>query len=643
MKGRAFVITIAIAMIGGSYVAVISTDAAAVTLNQPPVAQHSDRVVEDADDDGEVTIRFEDNNSEDPDHVHEEGNNLLCQIDDSDSTDGNNGIQEYRWHNTTGQNQTDFLSLGNPSTEQTFPIGTYKIGLRVEDICGASDWTNFTLEVVPEIIEVYNFNDGLDEAWDTTGLWQVTDECDVGADGSYLAFTEVEAEGSEIFPDCDYDTGDAPSGSATLSLDLSHDANSNETSWYKFAVSFDHFWDTGKSDLEDQDKMTVEASFDGGETWVGSDDTDTGCGTVENDEGENCWDDDSEEPDEWRNHENVFDVRDHDYDGGEIMFRWTFDAINSNDNDNLGWLVDNVVVSGVEENEPPDAGDLHTNCSIHLDSAKDDGDDYPQFECIYRANGETDADGSLSEYRWHTDDGWTKNTTSDSSGEILYPVSDGTYNPSVTVVDDGGATAQSNTELVEFIHWDLDGFAWDGTGIAYQEQESDTSDECGVDPLAGEEWWMLADPDACSYDAADNGSTIYLDDWIDTNKFKDGDDGTEGRWDFDAAAQADLTCGDTVVSEIRIEENYPSWNLSHTVGEYNIDGCESTDDDIDEFWNQKIQFHHRSNTDLAYQQDGEWIASHGFTDELEIRFRLDASEGGTGFWLGQAGFVGTTE
>jgi hypothetical protein len=338
---------------GAAFIPMVLPSVSAGDLNTPPTAQHGDRMVEDSDGDGTVTLQFLDTESEDPDHVHDSGNDLACELAGTTSTGGDNGIQDWLWMNATNETEDslmtaeNYLHDENPTKDLTFGLGVYQIALRVEDICGARDWVNFTLEVRPTVTTVEETTSSTDDNWTLTGLWQTTDACEAAndaleADPPYLAFTEVASDGT-----CSYDTGTSPSGSATLSINVTEN-----NSWYRFGVRFDHFWDTGTSELDDQDRMTFQASFDGGDTWVGVNATTSGCGTDANDQGRNCWDDDSEEPVSWTTYATVFDVRDYNVTEAEILLRWTFDTGGLEDNDNPGWFIDNIGFFGLKEAPP---------------------------------------------------------------------------------------------------------------------------------------------------------------------------------------------------------------------------------------------------------------------------------------------------
>jgi hypothetical protein len=336
-------------------VSLVSTQASDNDLNRDPVAQHGDRMVEDADGDGEVTIELSDTQSEDPDHVHDSGNDLLCEVGSDTSTGGDNGIQKWVWYNATNETEATVadkenrLDIGNPTDPLTFGEGVWTIALRVEDICGASDWMNFTLEIVPEKPQVHHTDTTTGDNWTLTGLWHTTDDCSAATDAyesdpPYLAFTQAGLDG------CTYATGTIPSGNATLAVNVTNTLASEQDSWYRFGVQFDHWWDTGRSELTDEDKMTFQASFDGGDTWIGADANDDGCGGDADDLGRNCWDDDSREMNTWTTHAAVFDVRDEHVTEEQALFRWSFDAVTVDDNDNPGWFIDNISFFGLEEN-----------------------------------------------------------------------------------------------------------------------------------------------------------------------------------------------------------------------------------------------------------------------------------------------------
>lgn len=349
----------ALAMVTTSVAGALTTTAPGI--NTPPTAQHPDRLFEDADGDGQVTIRLEDFRSVDPDHVHEDDRGAHCAPLGTPGI-SHNGIESHMWYNTTGLDGSEpldslrdrFLSYGQRSQPLTFGIGTYEIGLQVTDICEASGWTNFTVEIHPRPVQLYAF-DASEETpeLETSGLWQVTETCQgIGAQAPWLAYTEHDRDDPLSSRDCDHGSVTGTDGSATLAaIPLTEGMGDSGTSWGRLAVSFDHYFDVETSSLTDEHRMVFEASFDGGRTWIGSNHTDAGCSGERDDEGRNCWDDDSDS-EGWNTETTIFDLRATGHDG-EVHLRWTFNATSLSGDDRKGWFVDNVEIYGLTEGHTP--------------------------------------------------------------------------------------------------------------------------------------------------------------------------------------------------------------------------------------------------------------------------------------------------
>lgn len=649
MNSKKSALLVAILLVSSALVVMVSSPAAAAELNTAPTAQHSDRAVEDGNGDGEVTLRLRDTQSEDPDHVHREGDNLLCELD-GETTDGNNGIVGWRWFNATDLNDTQFadpdtrmdrfLDNSDPTKELTFGVGEWTIALRVEDTCGATDWTNFTLEVRPKLEQLFTFDNGsLGPSWTTTGLWHVEDRCDVEADGSYLAYNEYDKDDALSEEDCDYETGTVNSGEAkVVTIDPSKSASSSEASWYRLGIEFDHYFRVGTSALDDEDRMIFEVSFDGGTTWVGSNHTDTGCGGDEDDKGKNCWDDDSDDPTNWLVQTNVFDVRDQDYDGGEIQLRWVFNTTDTHDNNNLGWLVDNVEVFGLVENDPPTAGDLELGgCNANLDDDAGDAPEQHTFSCSASLPTSSDSDGSIIEHRYIWGDGSSTTGPTDNVKHV-YPTETGTYSPYGKVTDDGMATATSPEELVEFQYWaqeDVSGDEWDDDGL-WGEEDDDGHEDCGIDALSGEEWMAMSS--GCSYSSVDRSDHLELWNTIDTSRFADRGDGNEGHWDIRFMHQHELACGDRVDLQIKLDGN-DGWNTTRE----HLD-CDNNDF-LDGEWEHSLRLS-ELDADRFETEDGNgnWVRTSEFPDDLDIRLAATGDGGGgTGAFVDDIVFFASSD
>lgn len=322
-------------------------------INNDPHAVHRDVVLVDEDGDGQETTRFADPDSHDHDHTRvlyrDEGCTAL------DTIDLPRELQSIWWNttNVTPQNFTndDFLSFGSTTVELTWGLGSWRVGLQVEDDCQAIDWTNFTVTVVPSTTTLHAtaFETPLGDAWELDGLWQVTDACDVrDEDGAALAFTRYDLDPLEDAPDCDYDTdqlgGERVEGAAMLRVDLTDGRAMG--SWDRVVIDFQHQWEVQNysplhtqrfPELTDHDVRTFETSTDGGDTWT----------THER------WDDETPTPPAgwvddtwWDRHTEILELEGPVAED-ELLVRWRFDSRDRFDNDHMGWFVDDVTVEGL--------------------------------------------------------------------------------------------------------------------------------------------------------------------------------------------------------------------------------------------------------------------------------------------------------
>lgn len=353
----------------GSLVRGQAAASGAEELNMPPVAKHGDRIVVDEDGDGEEAVTLVDRYSQDPDETRgARDESFPCSHGATDYT--RDGIDFWEWFDTTGiaadeftLNSSTHLGSGDVSKHHVFGVGEHEIALRVEDFCRAHGWTNFTLAVVDRAVPLYQMSGGVDEHWQLTGPWTSTGSCEAANDADdsrppYLAFTRITDDG------CSYLTGERPSGNATLTVDLLEQRPAPDHRWTKVGLQFVQWWDTRRSGLDDRDRMTIQASFDGGETWIGAASTNTGCGNASTDAGRNCWDGDSVEPHAWNRggigegYDLVFPVPVSE-DADEVWFRWSFDTVVPRllpapvdgpgaDRQGTGWFIDDVDVLGLE-------------------------------------------------------------------------------------------------------------------------------------------------------------------------------------------------------------------------------------------------------------------------------------------------------
>lgn len=311
-----------------SYAAVLPS-AQAATLNRPPDAQAgpSPHVVDggsndaDGSDDGTVAITLDGTRSTDPDN--ELNNDITCK---DLLTTFNDEELTYRWYRGHGNiSDKDPIAYGEMPTFD-LDYGLHNFTLEVEDKCEQTDTDivrAFALNSSATTDKTWTFDDGAPEALqETEEYWRVTGECDVAADGQYLAFNRPDV--------CDYDTSTDIQGNATLTYDVGD--------WFVTGISFDTLWDTRDDYIDGiQDHMTVQASLDHGHTWTDANLT------------FNYTQGDYESNTTWVSGSGIFNLKESVYKSGNISIRFKFDSGSDVDSGDLGWLVDNVTVLGLRD------------------------------------------------------------------------------------------------------------------------------------------------------------------------------------------------------------------------------------------------------------------------------------------------------
>jgi hypothetical protein len=196
--------------------------------------------------------------------------------------------------------------------------------LEAEDQCGESDTDivrAMAVDASPVTVKEWTFNNGTPEALTTESMWRTTDECEAPGNDSYLAFNQPDV--------CNYNTTEPVLGNATFDYNLER--------WSVIGLEFRTLWDTRDTYVEEiQDHITVQTSFDGGSTWTSS------ALTFDYAQGEH------EEGSEWVRGAGIYDIGSSSYDGGNIQFRFTFETNSTVDEGNLGWLVDDVRLVGLD-------------------------------------------------------------------------------------------------------------------------------------------------------------------------------------------------------------------------------------------------------------------------------------------------------
>ncbi|MBI4392802.1 MAG: S8 family serine peptidase [Euryarchaeota archaeon] len=168
-----------------------------------------------------------------------------------------------------------------------------------------------------------SFDDGVADGWTksggTTNLWRVQADCSLTTGEFALTFNAPS-------PSCDYDVGHASGSVGSPMVDL--------TGAERAILTFRHFWqterptDAGRSDplraIDGWDRMSVEASSDGGATWTEL----------------KRWDSRDPKPGGWTSES--IDIA--GFISDQVSVRFTFDSVDSAWNTYLGWSVDDVAI-----------------------------------------------------------------------------------------------------------------------------------------------------------------------------------------------------------------------------------------------------------------------------------------------------------
>ncbi len=238
---------------------------------------------------------------------------LDCTFDASASSDPDGSITSYDWE--LGDGNTD---TGEVVDHTYAEGGTYTVNLTVTDDDGATDTASQDVSVSEDggtgPLFSEDFDDGTADGFTLDGLWHVSDACETPpSTPNYLGYNQDST--------CDYDTGEANSGTATFSVDLSSVSEAN--------LTFQHKWETestscGLLGCSEYDTMDVEISSDGGSSW----DTLDSWSSLDDNQLEFT--------------EATYTID--DYTGGTADIRYVFDTVDSTANDHPGWFIDDVTV-----------------------------------------------------------------------------------------------------------------------------------------------------------------------------------------------------------------------------------------------------------------------------------------------------------
>jgi len=308
--------------------------AATLQTNRPPDAQAGPAYIvidggaddEDGADDGVVSVRLDGTRTTDPDRDTE--NDITCSAD-SVLADFSDDETTYRWYKGHGidTDEEDPIATGESPKLYQQSLGMHNFTLEAEDKCEETD-TDIVRAMFVNDTHVnekkWTFENGTPANLTTDGLWRVTDECGTSSDGQYLAFNRP--------GDCNYDTEEPLQGNATFTYDLGE--------WFTVGLEFETRWDIREEYVEEiQDNITAQASLDHERSWTQAN------LTFDYSQGE------YDENSTWVRGAGVFDLRNSTYRSGDVSFRLSFDTGSSVDADNLGWLVDNVRLIGLQDSQ----------------------------------------------------------------------------------------------------------------------------------------------------------------------------------------------------------------------------------------------------------------------------------------------------
>lgn len=244
-----------------------------------------------------------------------------------------------------------------------------------------------------------NFDSGAAQGWSLTGLWHVTTACVSSYNGAYhLAYNQDST--------CTYNTGATTSGTATFDVNLAGVSSPQ--------LNFRHRW-TIESYAGTFDVMRVQISTNGGSTWS----------TLQQ------WDSGDGDPNSASYHQGTWTFQSYSlsaYTGGPAKIRFSFDSGDAQFNSFLGWLVDDVKVTGTTSDNPPDAcfsvspSSGTTNTAFQVDAGCSTDTETPAISLQVRWDWENDG---VYDTAWTTDKTADHTYGSTGSKTIKLEVKDG--------------------------------------------------------------------------------------------------------------------------------------------------------------------------------------------------------------------------
>lgn len=308
-------------------------------LNHPPSAQAGAPIIvidggpndEDGEVDGDANVELDGTRSSDWDEREFLTNETVC----------NPGILlfggppfDYDWfEGTHGGEETPVATGENP---RLFGVsfGFQEYTLEVTDRCNAGNSDHIQAFVGTSQTELarWSFDTGLAADWTTRGITHTTDGCEVDAAGSYLAFNL----GTNATGACTYESQEPVQGTAVLQAD----PRNAEILALEFSTRFDTREGVGTLEEElfgnvREDVLTVEASFDNGQTWTEANHTFSYDRM------------DADLDSEWVRAGGIYDLSAREVTADEVLFRFSFDSVTASGGGGFGWLVDDVRVSSL--------------------------------------------------------------------------------------------------------------------------------------------------------------------------------------------------------------------------------------------------------------------------------------------------------
>lgn len=282
----------------------------------------------DGDDevDGDANVQITGHRSSDPNGQDLGSDQTRCQH--IQFTFPGDDPLHYEWYEGPKRTGTP-IATGKTPTLFGHELGFVEYTLQVHDDCGATDSDHMQAFVGTSQTELarWTFTDDLGPAWTTTGIADTTNTCNVAADGAYLAFNlGVNDTGA-----CSYRSDEPVQGTATLEAD----PGSADVLALEFSTRFDTREGVGTLNEElfgnvPEDLLTVQASFDGGDTWTQANHTFSYDRM------------DADLDADWHRAGGIYNLSDREVTADQVLFRFTFDSVTAPSGGGYGWLVDDV-------------------------------------------------------------------------------------------------------------------------------------------------------------------------------------------------------------------------------------------------------------------------------------------------------------